>query len=165
MKSLTSVGTTSSLPCSEGPNPTPPVPRKTSSHLPTLFLFHPRLDHLCGGVKFSSSENISHPRHIPTVFGQVSGIRLYDKRADKKWRPIFVTYEVCPESIRPFWISQEPLAWPWCNLASSQRRLYCASVNSHSPVGLVSGQWDAVDWACVLCDRRIHKSSPFQRRF
>jgi hypothetical protein len=29
-------------------------------------------------------------------------------------------------------------------------------VNSHSPVGLVSRQWDAVDWACVLCDRRIH---------
>ena len=26
----------------------------------------------------------------------------------------------------------------------------------HSPVGLVSRQWDAVDWACVLCDRRIH---------
>jgi len=29
-------------------------------------------------------------------------------------------------------------------------------VNSHSPVGLVSRQWDAVDWACVLRDRRIH---------
>ena len=26
----------------------------------------------------------------------------------------------------------------------------------NSPVGLVSRQWDAVDWACVLCDRRIH---------
>jgi len=25
-------------------------------------------------------------------------------------------------------------------------------MNSHSPVGLVSRQWDAVDWACVLCD-------------
>jgi hypothetical protein len=31
--------------------------------------------------------------------------------------------------------------------------------------GLVSRKWDAVDWACVLCDRRIHKSPPFQRRF
>jgi len=29
-------------------------------------------------------------------------------------------------------------------------------MNSHSPVGLVSRQWDAVHWACVLCDRRIH---------
>jgi len=29
-------------------------------------------------------------------------------------------------------------------------------VNSRSPVGLVSRQWDAVDSACVLCDRRIH---------
>ena len=36
--------------------------------------------------------------------------------------------------------------WPWCNLAASQRRPYCASVNSHSPV----------DWASVLCDRHIH---------
>jgi len=32
-------------------------------------------------------------------------------------------------------------------------------------VGLVSRQWDAVDWACVLCDRRIHKSPHYQRRF
>jgi len=29
-------------------------------------------------------------------------------------------------------------------------------VNSHSPLGLVSRQWDAVDWACAPCDRRIH---------
>ena len=64
-------------------------------------------------------------------------------------------YEVCPESIQPFWISREPVAWPSCNLAASQRRPYCASVNSQSPVGLVSRQWDAVEWACVLCDRRI----------
>jgi hypothetical protein len=75
------------------------------------------------------------------------------------------TYESCPKSIQPFWISREPVACPWCNLAASQRRPYCASVNSHSPVGLVSRQWDAVDWACVLCDGRIHKSHPFQRRF
>ena len=65
-------------------------------------------------------------------------------------------YEGCPESISPFWISREPVAWPWCNLAASQRRPYCASVNSHSPVGLVSRQWDAVDWGCVLCELRIH---------
>ena len=47
-------------------------------------------------------------------------------------------FKACPESIRPFWISREPVAWPWCNLAASQRRPYCASVNSHTPVGLVS---------------------------
>jgi len=64
-------------------------------------------------------------------------------------------YEGCPENIQAFWISREPVAWPWCNLAASQRRPHCASVNSHSPVGLVSRQWDADDWACVLCDRRI----------
>jgi len=67
-----------------------------------------------------------------------------------------VLYEGCPESIRPFWISREPFAWPWCNFAASQRRPSWPSVNTHSPVGLVSRQWDAIDWACVLCDRRIH---------
>jgi hypothetical protein len=46
--------------------------------------------------------------------------------------------------------------WPSSNLAAIQRRLYCAAVNSHSPVGLVRGQWDTTDWACVLCDCRIH---------
>ena len=54
-------------------------------------------------------------------------------------------YEACPESIQPFWISRELFSWPWSNLAVSQRTPYCASVNSHSPVGLVSRQWDAVD--------------------
>ena len=62
----------------------------------------------------------------------------------------------CPLSIQPFWISREPVKWSWCNLAANQRRPYCAPVNSHSPVGLVSRQWDAVDWACVLCDHRMH---------
>jgi len=69
---------------------------------------------------------------------------------------LFRTYEGCPESIQPLWISRELVAWPWCNLAASQRRPYCASVNSHSPVGLVNRQWDAFVWACVLRDRRIH---------
>jgi hypothetical protein len=65
-------------------------------------------------------------------------------------------YEGCPESIQEFWIPREPAAWPWCNLTATQRRPYSASMNSHSPVRLVSRQWDAVDWACVLCGRRIH---------
>jgi hypothetical protein len=59
-------------------------------------------------------------------------------------------YEGCPESIRPFWTPREPVTWPWCNLAASQTRPYCESVNSNSPVGPVSRQWDAVDWCCVL---------------
>lgn len=46
--------------------------------------------------------------------------------------------------------------WPWCGLAASQRRPCCASMNSRSPMGLVDRQWDAVDWACVLCYRCIH---------
>jgi hypothetical protein len=45
---------------------------------------------------------------------------------------------------------------PWFNFTTNQRRPYCASVNSHSLVGLVCRQWEAIDWACVLCDRRIH---------
>ena len=53
-------------------------------------------------------------------------------------------YEVCPESIEPFWISWERVAWPWCNLAASQNRL----LHIHSPMGLGSRQWDAIDWAC-----------------
>ena len=40
-----------------------------------------------------------------------------------------------------------------------------AHVTSHSPMGLVSRQRDAVDWRCVLCDCRIHKSPSFQLRF
>jgi hypothetical protein len=67
--------------------------------------------------------------------------------------------EGCLESIRPFWISQELVAWPWCNLVASQRRPYCPSVKSHAPVGLVSWQWDTVDWAYVLCDSRSQITS------
>jgi hypothetical protein len=48
--------------------------------------------------------------------------------------------EVCRQSIQPFLISREPVTWASCNLATSQRRPYCISVNSHSPVGLVSRQ-------------------------
>ena len=65
-------------------------------------------------------------------------------------------YKGCPESICPFWISKEQVAWPWCNLAAIQRRPYCKSLNRHSPMGLVSRQWDAIDWHCVLCDCHIH---------
>ena len=41
-------------------------------------------------------------------------------------------YEVCPESIKPFWVSWEWVAWPWCNLAVSQRRLLCIREQSLS---------------------------------
>jgi len=39
----------------------------------------------------------------------------------------FPPYEDCPKSIQPFWISREPVAWPWRNLAASQKRPYRAS--------------------------------------
>jgi hypothetical protein len=78
-------------------------------------------------------------------------------------RQTIPVYECCPEGIQPFLISREQVAWPWCNLAVSQRRPYCPTVNSRSTAGLVNRQWDAVDWACVLCESRIHKSPNFQR--
>jgi hypothetical protein len=46
-------------------------------------------------------------------------------------------------------------------LSFPSKRLHCASVNSHSVVGLVSWQWDTVERACVLCNRRIHKYFSF----
>ena len=49
--------------------------------------------------------------------------------------------EGCLEIIQLFWVSRKPVMWPWCNLAASQRIPYCASVSSHSPMGLVSRQW------------------------
>ena len=61
------------------------------------------------------------------------------------------------DNIGPFWISRETVAWPWCNLVASQKRPYCVSLNSHYSVELVSRQWDASDWPCVLCDRRIQQ--------
>jgi hypothetical protein len=75
------------------------------------------------------------------------------------------THGECPPNIQPFWISPEPLAWPWCTLAASNKITYCASVNNHSPVGLVSRQRDAFDWPCVPCERHIHKSRSFEWRF
>jgi len=59
-------------------------------------------------------------------------------------------YEGCPERIQPFWISREPVAWPWCNFAASKRRPYCAPVNCHSPVGLVSRRWDTIASLCTV---------------
>jgi hypothetical protein len=41
-------------------------------------------------------------------------------------------------------------------LGSQSEETYCASMNSHSPMGPVSRQWDSIDWACVMCDHRIH---------
>jgi len=61
-----------------------------------------------------------------------------------------VPYKGCLESICPFLISWKLVKWPWCNLAASQRRPYCATINNHSPTGLVSRQWDATDWV-VYC--------------
>jgi hypothetical protein len=109
--------------------------------------------------------------------GQWQGLLLYawHKRAARKVASHFeylenrprgisrstdVTWQPVRGSSQPFRISREPVAWPWCNLAASQRKPYCASVNSHCPVGLVGRQWDVVDWVCVLWDCRIHNDRP-----
>jgi len=140
------------------PGPTPPLPAKPLHGIYTSYLmFQPfcltwhlwyLTAWLYGTLTALTSLITDTHSSLPTVFSHVNLI-----------------YERCPESMLPFGISQGLVAWPWCNLAASQRRPYCASVNSHSPVGLVSRQWDATDWACVLCDRHIKKSPPFQWRF
>jgi len=94
-------------------------------------------------------------RDPKTIRKKTLSFHLTEKQYFPLQRPPALLYIGCPESVRPFWISREAVMWPWCNLAACQRRPYCASTNSHSPVGLVSRQWYAVDWACVLCDRRI----------
>ena len=96
----------------------------------------------------TTSLTLKVPYLIPTLPSQNSGKFRSSISADDH-------HEGCLEGIRPFWISWEPVAWPWCNMAASQRRPYYASANSNSPMGLVSQQWDGVDWACVLCDCRI----------
>jgi hypothetical protein len=102
---------------------------------------------------------------FPVVKAAGSWIWLHSPHPTPTLKEWVELYEGCTESIQLLWKPREPVAWPWCNLAVSQRRPYCASVNSHSPVGIVRRQWDAVDWACVLYDRRIQNSPPFQRRF
>jgi len=67
-----------------------------------------------------------------------------------------ITYQEMKENIQPPWISREMFTFPWCNLAASQRRSDCTSLNSQSPVDLVSLQWDAVDWSCVMLMGNIH---------
>jgi hypothetical protein len=76
-------------------------------------------------------------------------VALYKSTVCSLSGPLACSYEGCPESIQPFWISRKPVVWPWCNLAASQRRPFSASMKSHSPVELVSRQRDAVDWDCV----------------
>jgi len=102
---------------------------------------------------------VGNGNNSPLILHLSNRWRYVDRFTSRPLHPgeIFVrTYEGCSESIQPFWISLEPSAWTWCNLTASQRRPYCASFNSHFPVGLVRWQWDAVEWACILCDHRIH---------
>jgi hypothetical protein len=67
-------------------------------------------------------------------------------------------YEAYPQSIQPFWVSREPVACPWCNLAASQRRSYCASVNSQSAVRHHWLSWCTVWLAFVRMSERFSLS-------
>lgn len=40
--------------------------------------------------------------------------------------------------LHPFWISQEVVRQPWCDLTTRQRRSYCASKSRYSPLRLCS---------------------------
>jgi hypothetical protein len=82
-------------------------------------------------------------------------VALYKPTVCSLSGPLACSFEGCPESIKLFGISRKPVVWPWCNLEASQRRPYSATMKSHSLVGLVSRQWDAVDSYFVLCDRRV----------
>ena len=107
---------------------------------------------------FSHCTVVSKPKMTNNTVSRTNTSMVFDIPAVQTilYTVYSMKYEGCPESIWPVWMSREPVAWPWCNLAASQRRTYRASVNSHSPVGLVSRQEYAVDWACVLCDRCIY---------
>jgi len=71
-------------------------------------------------------------------------------------------YKDCPENICPFWISQEPVAWPWYHLAASQVRPYCTSLNSHSSVWLVSRQWQR-HWLILCTVWPLHSKWPSEQ--
>jgi len=100
-----------------------------------------------------------HPWYMPQTAvknGTIVGTHCTVNSHDWYLFCVCSKYKGCPESIQPFWTSQDLIAWPRCNLAASQWRPYCTSMNSLSPVGLVIRQWDTIDIACVLCDRHIH---------
>jgi hypothetical protein len=64
-------------------------------------------------------------------------------------------YEDCPECIRPFWIIQQPGAWPWYNLAVGRKRPYCASVKSLSRgtnQSAVKRRWLSL---CTICPSNL----------
>lgn len=62
-------------------------------------------------------------------------------------------YTVCPESFQPFWISRDSAALLF---GDQKEGIYYTCVNRHSPVVLLSQQWDAIERACAFCDRRVH---------
>jgi len=67
-------------------------------------------------------------------------------------------------SIQPFWISGEPVAWPWCNIGQSEEILLCLreqSLSRWARQSAVRRRWLSL----CTCDRSIQKSLPFQRRF
>ena len=64
--------------------------------------------------------------NLTRSFGRIGNILVFTPT--ELSRPL--QYEGCLEIIQPFWISRKPVAWPGCNLASSQKRTYCVSVKS-----------------------------------
>ena len=59
--------------------------------------------------------------------------------------------------IRQLWISREPVAWPWYNLANNHRVIYFTCMNRLFSGGLLNYQVDTIEWACILYDSLIPK--------
>ena len=57
---------------------------------------------------------------------------------------------MCPENIKPFWLTHELVAQTWYNLANNQRKHYFIWVSIYSPMGLLSQKWNAFQWDYAL---------------
>lgn len=63
-------------------------------------------------------------------------------------------YKICLESIEPFWICWE-LVTVFMQLGN-QSKGTLLRMHEHSPMGLLSWQWDVTEWTCILCDCHIY---------
>jgi hypothetical protein len=70
-------------------------------------------------------------------------------------------YEGCSESIRPYWISREPVAWPWYNLAQSEEtllRIREQSLSHGASQSAVRRRWISL---CSVCPS--HSQWPMEK--
>jgi hypothetical protein len=104
-------------------------------------------------LKAVSNHNITITQHLLSG-GQCSSV-------PSCFHTVMTTYMGCPESIRPFWISREPVACPLRHLAASRRRPYCASVESLSRRASQSAVRRC--WLSLCTVRPSHSQCPIQQ--